>query len=53
MGGFVGEYPSGRYSKAHYHASGAVLVCLTGKGYTFNWPVGFGRGPGRPGTVTR
>ena len=53
MGGFVGEYPSGRYSKAHYHASGAVLVCLTGKGYTFNWPVAFGPRPWRPGTATR
>ena len=49
MGGFVGEYPSGRYSKAHYHASGAVLVCLTGKGYTFNWPVGFGQRPWEAG----
>ncbi len=27
-GGFVAQYPSGRYSKAHYHRSGAVLVCL-------------------------
>jgi mannose-6-phosphate isomerase-like protein (cupin superfamily) len=49
MGGFVGEYPSGRYSKAHYHASGAVLVCLTGKGYTFNWPVGVGQRPWEAG----
>jgi mannose-6-phosphate isomerase-like protein (cupin superfamily) len=49
MGGFVGEYPSGRYSKAHYHASGAVLVCLTGKGYTFNWPVAFGQRPWEAG----
>jgi mannose-6-phosphate isomerase-like protein (cupin superfamily) len=49
MGGFVGEYPSGRYSKAHYHASGAVLVCLTGKGYTFNWPVAYGQRPWEAG----
>jgi mannose-6-phosphate isomerase-like protein (cupin superfamily) len=49
MGGFVGEYPSGRYSKAHYHASGAVLVCLTGKGYTFNWPVAAGQRPWEAG----
>jgi mannose-6-phosphate isomerase-like protein (cupin superfamily) len=49
MGGFIGEYPSGRYSKAHYHASGAVLVCLKGKGYTFNWPVGFGQRPWEAG----
>jgi quercetin dioxygenase-like cupin family protein len=49
MGGFIGEYPSGRYSKAHYHASGAVLVCLTGQGYTFNWPVAFGQRPWEAG----
>src|SRR5689334_12141748 len=29
-GGFISQYPTGRYSKAHYHASGAVLVCLQG-----------------------
>ncbi len=44
-GGFLAEYPSGRYSKAHYHLSGAVLVCLKGKGYTFNWPVEIGPRP--------
>ena len=38
-GGFIAEYPSGRYSKAHYHQSGAVIVCLKGQGYTFNWPI--------------
>lgn len=36
--GFVAEYPVGRYSMAHYHESGAVLVCLSGEGYTYNWP---------------
>jgi mannose-6-phosphate isomerase-like protein (cupin superfamily) len=44
-GGFISQYPSGRYSKAHYHQSGAVLVCLRGKGYTFNWPVELGPQP--------
>ena len=44
-GGFISQYPSGRYSKAHYHASGAVLVCLRGKGVTFNWPVDLGPRP--------
>ena len=38
-GGFVAQYPSGRYSKAHYHQSGAVLVCLRGKGYSYNWRI--------------
>ncbi|MEK9658704.1 MAG: cupin [Chloroflexota bacterium] len=36
--GWVGEYPSGRYAKAHAHGSGAVLVCLRGKGYSITWP---------------
>jgi mannose-6-phosphate isomerase-like protein (cupin superfamily) len=36
--GFVAQYPTGRYSMAHYHESGAVLVCLSGEGYTYNWP---------------
>jgi hypothetical protein len=44
-GGFVAQYPTGRYSKAHYHQSGAVLVCLCGEGYTFNWPVELGPTP--------
>ena len=55
-GGFIAEYPSGRYSKAHYHLSGAVLVCLRGQGYTFNWPVHVGPRPweaGKGDQVTR
>jgi quercetin dioxygenase-like cupin family protein len=48
-GGFVAQYPSGRYSKAHYHNSGAVLVCLKGKGYTLNWPTSLGPTPWRDG----
>lgn len=49
VGGFVAEYPTGRYSKAHYHASGAVLVCLKGKGYTYNWTVDLGPRPWEAG----
>lgn len=48
-GGFVAQYPSGRYSKAHYHQSGAVLVCLRGHGYTFNWPLTLGPRPWEAG----
>ncbi len=48
-GGFVSQYPSGKYSKAHYHQSGAVLVCLRGKGITFNWPVEIGPRPWETG----
>lgn len=47
--GFVSQYPSGRYSKAHYHASGAVLICLRGKGYTFNWHTSLGPTPWQDG----
>jgi mannose-6-phosphate isomerase-like protein (cupin superfamily) len=36
--GFIAEYPSGRYAKAHGHGSGAVLLSLRGKGYSFTWP---------------
>ena len=36
--GWIAEYPGGRYAKAHFHASGAVLVCLNGAGYSITWP---------------
>ena len=38
LGGFIAEYPSGRYAKAHHHGSGAVLVCMRGAGYSYTWP---------------
>jgi mannose-6-phosphate isomerase-like protein (cupin superfamily) len=38
LSGFIAEYPSGRYAKAHHHGSGAVLVCMRGFGYSFTWP---------------
>ncbi len=44
-GGFISQYPSGRYSKGHFHNSGAVLVCLKGQGYSFGWPVELGPHP--------
>jgi quercetin dioxygenase-like cupin family protein len=47
--GFIAEYPIGRYSMAHYHESGAVLVCLNGEGYTYNWPREFGFTPWQDG----
>ena len=49
LGGFVYEYPSGRYSKAHFHSSGAVLVCLGGKGYSYNWKRELGAQPWQTG----
>ena len=37
--GWIAEYPSGRYAKAHYaHGIGAILVCMRGKGYSIAWP---------------
>ena len=35
---WIGQHETGRYSKAHKHASAAVLVCVKGKGYTYTWP---------------
>ncbi|MFC1976848.1 cupin domain-containing protein [Chloroflexota bacterium] len=49
FGGFIAGYPSGRYSTAHYHAPGVVLLCLRGKGYTLNWPVEIGPRPWESG----
>lgn len=46
---FVAEYPPGRYSKAHYHKPGAVLVCLAGEGYTYCWPKALGTTPWKDG----
>lgn len=47
--GFIAQYPAGRYSTAHAHASGAVLVCLEGQGYSFNWRREFGTHPWEDG----
>lgn len=46
---FIGEHVPGRYSKAHAHKSGAVVICLTGQGYTFNWPSEIGSTPWKDG----
>ncbi|MFC1976880.1 cupin domain-containing protein [Chloroflexota bacterium] len=48
-GGFIHDFSVGRYTVAHYHAAGAVLVCLKGKGYSFNWPVPLGTRPWEAG----
>ncbi|HEY3117957.1 MAG TPA: hypothetical protein VGK54_14540 [Chloroflexota bacterium] len=47
--GHVGEWPVGRYHKAHYHGPGAVLVGLKGKGYVNLWPHEIGIHPWRDG----
>jgi len=46
---FIGEHENGRYSKAHAHASSAVLVCMKGKGYTYTWPTSLGVTPWKDG----
>ncbi len=45
----IGAYPTGQYSKAHKHASGAVLVCIKGKGYSYTWPDSLGPHPWETG----
>lgn len=47
--GFIGEFPSGRYSRAHYHPSGAALVCVKGRGYSYAWPKSLGTTPWKDG----
>jgi mannose-6-phosphate isomerase-like protein (cupin superfamily) len=41
----VAEVMSGRYSKAHSHFAGAVLIMLAGKGYSITWPSEYGTRP--------
>ena len=41
----------GRYTKSHYHAASAVLICLRGKGYTFTWPKHLGTHPFEDGNA--
>ena len=46
---WIGQHQNGRYSKAHSHGSAAVLICLTGKGYTYTWPANLGQTPWKDG----
>jgi quercetin dioxygenase-like cupin family protein len=46
---FLGQHETGRYSKAHRHESTAVLICLTGRGYTYTWPASLGVTPWKDG----
>jgi len=47
--GHIGEWPVGRYHKAHYHGPGAVLVGLKGHGYVNLWPREIGIHPWQDG----
>ncbi len=50
---WIGQHESGRYSKAHKHASAAVLICVKGKGYTYTWPDGLGMTPWKDGRADK
>jgi mannose-6-phosphate isomerase-like protein (cupin superfamily) len=50
---WIGQHETGRYAKAHAHASAAVLVCLTGKGYSYTWPATLGQHPWETGQVDK
>jgi hypothetical protein len=50
---WIGQHENGRYSKAHKHASAAVLICLTGKGYTYTWPDALGMTPWQDGRADK
>ena len=46
---WVGQHETGRYSKAHKHASAAILICIKGAGYTYTWPATLGTTPWKDG----
>src|ERR1700675_1021191 len=50
---FIGQYETGRYSKAHKHHSTAVLICLKGRGYTYTWPDALGVTPWADGRADK
>ncbi len=50
---WIGQHETGRYSKAHKHASAAVLICVKGKGYTYTWPDTLGTTPWRDGKADK
>jgi len=50
---WIGQHETGRYSKAHKHASAAVLICVKGKGYTYTWPESLGTTPWKSGKADK
>jgi quercetin dioxygenase-like cupin family protein len=50
---WIGQHETGRYSKAHKHASAAVLICIKGKGYTYTWPDTLGLTPWQDGKAAQ
>ncbi|HXG49983.1 MAG TPA: hypothetical protein VNN77_01080 [candidate division Zixibacteria bacterium] len=47
--GHLGEWPVGRYHKAHYHGPGAIIVGLQSEGYVLLWSKELGIRPYRSG----
>ena len=47
--GYMGEWPVGKYHKAHYHGPGIVLIGLKAKGYALLWPRELGIHPYQDG----
>jgi quercetin dioxygenase-like cupin family protein len=47
----IAQYQTGQYSKAHKHSSGAILVCIKGKGYSVTWPDRLGMRPWEAGVA--
>jgi len=45
----IAQYQTGQYSKAHKHSSGAILVCIKGKGFSYTWPDRLGMRPWEAG----
>lgn len=41
----ITSFPVGRYHKAHYHFGGAVILILSGRGYSLMWPKDLGPRP--------
>jgi quercetin dioxygenase-like cupin family protein len=50
---WIGQHETGRYSKAHRHASAAVLICVRGKGYSYTWPDTLGTTPWQDGKADK
>lgn len=50
---WIGQHENGRYSKAHAHTSAAILICLSGSGYTYTWPEECGVNPWKDGHAHR
>lgn len=47
--GHISEWPAGRYTKAHWHGPGALIVAQSSKGYVLLWPKELGVHPFQDG----